>query len=132
MIVISPERFAAATIAALRLKFPNDETVPYGSTGIDEYFSKIADRVLKQVQRETYVFNFSFKQDRRHRDSQELRDALSILARTGLISIDNPSFRTLRLKLSKEQSKHILEDFVLGDLVQDAVLKEQMELFDAS
>lgn len=124
MRVLSPNRFVEAVFAILLLR--HKETIP-DDGGLDERFNKCLEQVEQFLarQNERMLVPFSFAPDELHGDSPEFRDALLMAGKSGVISIDNPEFRTVRLKLTAESAKQILRDFPVPTGVMEGIVESE-------
>lgn len=121
MIALSPNRFVEAVFATLRLR--SSQTID-DDGHMDERFQNCLVRIEEYIatQQKQLLVPFSFRQNELHGDSPEFREALLMAGKAGIISIDNPVFRTIRLKLSSERAEQIVNRFPIPPQVLETIV----------
>ena len=71
---------------------------------LDLAFERLSDEVAREAEKEHLDVRFRIKVHTIHRDSTQLQQALYEAAQRDLISLDNPEFQRIRLKLSSEDA----------------------------
>lgn len=105
--ILTSDQFVAGIIAALCIR----ERMHFvlSDTEIDRQFENAYEDLLKQEEALGIVPNFSFYRDASHGDSARLRDTLLAARDKKIISLNNPTFKTFDIKISKERAEKYLE-----------------------
>jgi len=79
----------------------------------DERLDRGAERAYTALKTESAArglkLSFRIKRHPIHRDSLALRDAVFAAAQRGLVSLDNPIFTDVRLKIEKDSAEELFE-----------------------
>lgn len=126
--LITADDFFLAVIADLRLR--NVETLAINSD-LDQKFEKAYEEFSKGEKAGDYFTNFSFKTNPAHGDSKQFRETMYAARFNDIISLDNPTFFRLRIKLSEEEAKRFVSAFpqrdLIGKVVSDVFAPELLE-----
>lgn len=84
----------------------------------DEQFDQTLERIFNQLQgapesRDLDV-RFRIRVHPIHGDSGTVRHAIADAAQRGVISLDNPEYQDIRIRLDRDAAKHILADLPGG------------------
>ena len=104
---LSADDFFSGLFAALAIKGWNRISIR------DEQFDRALDSVFRMLTKLSKAQNldlrFRIRLHPLHGDSSTVRDAISHAAQRDLISLDNPEFQDIRLKLGKTDAKSVLQ-----------------------
>ncbi len=67
---------------------------------LDEKFEEVYTSFRAQCPQDEVLFNFSFKRNRIHGDSSKLRETLYAARHNNIVSLENPSFKPVTIKVS--------------------------------
>lgn len=123
--VLSSDQFLAGVMAALTLR--NHSEFKLDSTDIDERFERAFERLLERSAEFGVVPSFSFERNQSHGDSATLRDTLVSAKERKIIALNNPTFWTFEIKLTKDRARKYLKK---NPVPQD-FYDELAEIFDA-
>ena len=119
--VISSDQFVAGVMAALALQ--NRSEFQLDSTDIDERFEKAFEKLVAASEALDVVPSFSFRRDNSHGDSDTLRDTLHSANERKIIALNNSTFWTFEIKLSKERATRYLEKNPIPRTFYDDVVR---------
>lgn len=95
---ITSEDFLAGLLAALALR--DWETLSIRGTRFDAASAAAYEQLRKRAADKKLELDFYVRPDAIYGDSTVVRDALARLAQWDLISLDNPEYQVVRLKMS--------------------------------
>ena len=130
--ILSANRFVEAVFATLRLK--QSQVLLDDGQNLDRAFHNCAVAMAKYLaeHRPNVILSFSFSLNQLHGDSPEFREALLMAGKSGLVSIDNPVFRTVRLKISDSRAKRVLAEFPIPQSVIDNAVSAEFPIVNGS
>jgi hypothetical protein len=105
--LVTSEEFVTDLLCELKL---NDIT-QLGLVGTveDKRFARAFERLLENQDRLNVAVDFSLVTNPYHGDSSTLREALYSLRERGVVAINNPSFKTVEIKVDREDANYYLD-----------------------
>jgi hypothetical protein len=76
---------------------------------LDQAFSRLNEAIAHAAEKEHLAVKFRFRTHPIHQDSTLLQQALYEAAKRDLISLDNPEFQSIRLKITTDEAPAYLE-----------------------
>lgn len=99
-------------------------------------FDRAVEQLVRELDREAASFNlrvrFRIQTDRSHGDSSALQQALYEAARRDLISLDNPEFQDLRLKISPAEAPEYLASLPGSVQLYDRLAQRLLDYYRAA
>lgn len=98
----------------------------------DQRFEQAYDILRKQRADLNIALDFSLTTNPYHGDSSTLRDAIYGLREQGVVSINNPSFKTVEVQVDSDDADYYLENSsiprdVLSDIVQSVFISGDLD-----
>lgn len=86
--------------------------------------AKVFDKLKRKAVKEGYDLRFIIRLEDFHNDSIVIRDAVATAASNGIVSLDNPVYQDIRLKISRDESDVFLKTVPGGKALYDELSKE--------
>ncbi len=90
----------------------------------DEAFAKAYADLVGRMKELDVVLDFSLATDRYHGDSETLRETLYAARQKGIVSINNPSFKTVEIELDDEEAREFLNRLPLPPEYFDSMVEK--------
>jgi hypothetical protein len=105
--LVTSEEFVTDLLCELKL---NDITeLRLVDTKEDKRFARAFERLLENQDRLNIALDFSLVVNPYHGDSSTLREALYSLRERGVVAINNPSFKTVEIRVDQEDANYYLD-----------------------
>lgn len=109
---ISADDFFTGLFAALAIK--HCKTVSRRGQAFDKALAEAFENFQKHAEKIDVDLGFRIRLDPIHGDSVAVRDGIAGAARRDLVSLDNPIYQTIRLKLSEAEGESLLASLPKG------------------
>jgi hypothetical protein len=109
---LTADDFFTGFFAALAVK--KYETVARGGQSFDRALADAFENFRMLADGQKLRVGFRIRLHPIHGDSIAIRDGIAMAVRRDLISLDNPVYQTIRVKLSEEEGEEILQDIPGG------------------
>lgn len=104
--LVTSEEFVTDLVCQLKLNAV--EELRLVDTLEDKRFARAFQKLEENQDRLHIAVDFSLVTNPYHGDSSTLREALYALRERGIVSINNPSFKTVEIKVDAENAKYYL------------------------
>ena len=104
---ITADDFFSGLFAALALK--GYKTISLRNERFDKALAVLFQELLDRAQQEDLDVRFRIREHPIHGDSTTVRRGISDAAQRGVISLDNPEYQDIRIKLDEYRASRILE-----------------------
>ena len=105
--LLTSNEFVTGILCALKLR-GLDHLRLAGST-TDAKFAKAYDDLISRSKELNIAVDFSLATDPYHGDSETLRETLYAARQKGIVAINNPSFKTVEIRLDKQEAAEFLD-----------------------
>lgn len=110
--VVTSDQFVTGVLCGLVLKGVKE--IKLVNTMADARFEKAYGYLVEHLDQYDVEPDFSLLTNRYHGDSETLRETLYAVREQGVVAINNPSFKTVEIKLAPGDAQDFLESSVLG------------------
>jgi len=107
MQLVTSEEFVTDLVCQLKLHAV--EQLRLVDTIEDKRFARAFQKLVENQERLNIVLDFSLVTNPYHGDSSTLREALYSLRERGIVAINNPSFKTVEIKVDEESANYYLQ-----------------------
>lgn len=104
--LITSNQFVTGVLCALALG--GIKQLRLAGARTDEAFAKAYDDLVSQMADMDVTPDFSLSVDPFHGDSETLRETLYAARQKGIVSINNPSFKTIEIELGNDEADEFL------------------------
>ncbi len=105
--LVTSEEFVTDLICQLKLN--SIEQLRLVDTMEDKRFARAFQKLVESQDRLHIAVDFSLATNPYHGDSSTLREALYSLRERGIVAINNPSFKTVEIKVDEDSANYYLE-----------------------
>lgn len=105
--LVTSEEFVTDLLCQLKLNHVTNLSL--GDTMEDKRFERAFEFLLKNEDDLNIAVGFSLATNPYHGDSSTLREALYALRERGVVAINNPSFKTVEIKVSRDDADYYLD-----------------------
>jgi len=105
-------------------------SVPLQSGRFERAFAKLAGDVQHEATQANLLPRFRLKVHAVHGDSPAIHEAVYEAAKRDLVSLDNPEFQSITLKLSPEDATHFLEDLPGNPRMYERLAEKIVDYYD--
>jgi hypothetical protein len=109
--LITSNQFVTGVLCALALDGTRQLKLVGSKT--DRAFSEAYEDLVSQMKTLDIIPDFSLATDPFHGDSETLRETLYAARQKGIVSINNPSFKTVEIELNNEEASEFLSHLPL-------------------
>lgn len=110
--LVTSDEFVIDLLSELSLR--GVEELKLAETLEDTQFAEAFEALLNKRDDLGIAVDFSLATNPYHGDSSTLREALYALRERGVVTINNPRFKTVEIKLSKDDAEFYLSHSILG------------------
>jgi hypothetical protein len=105
--LVTSEEFVTDLLCELKL---NEITqLRLVDTMEDKRFARAFERLIENQDRLNIAVDFSLVTNPYHGDSSTLREALYSLRERGVVALNNPSFKTVEIRVNQEDANYFLD-----------------------
>lgn len=126
---VTADDFFTGLFAALALR--GTSTVSLRGDRFDRAVEHVFDTFRDRATHLGFNIRFRIRTDRFHNDSAVVRDSITAAAQRDLISLDNPEFQDIRLKISTNEANAILESVPGGETIFAPLAEQFMKEYRA-
>jgi hypothetical protein len=105
--LVTSEEFVTDLVCQLKLS--SIEQLRLVDTVEDKRFARAFQKLVANQDRFNIAVDFSLATNPYHGDSSTLREALYSLRERGILAINNPSFKTVEIKVDEDSANYYLE-----------------------
>jgi hypothetical protein len=120
--IVTADEFVAAILCELKLA--GRDRLTLDDTSVDDQFALAYDELCSQQFERGVIVDFSLATNPYHGDSSTLRETLYAIRERGIVSINNPSFKSIEIKLSDTAATHLLEGSSLPRTFYNDLIKQ--------
>lgn len=95
----------------------------------DHAVEEVSRRLIDRSKDYGVKIRFRIRTHAVHKDSEVVRDALASAAQRGVISLDNPEFVDMRIKLSRESALKNLKELPGGEHLYEEVADDFLRVY---
>ncbi len=106
--LVTSEEFVTDLVCQLKLNHVGE--LRLADTVEDKRFARAFEKLLASQDRLNLAVDFSLATNPYHGDSSTLREALYSLRDRGIVAINNPSFKTVEIKVGEGDANYYLEN----------------------
>jgi hypothetical protein len=110
--LITSSQFVTGLLCALKLQGVRKLKLIGSQT--DAAFAKAYEDLVGRMKELDVVLDFSLATDLYHGDSETLRETLYAARQKGIVSINNPSFKTIEIELDDDEAEEFLSQLPLS------------------
>jgi hypothetical protein len=104
--LLTSNEFVTGLLCELKLRGVTQLRLAGSTT--DTQFAKAYDDLISRSKELDIVVDFSLATDPYHGDSETLRETLYAARQKGIVAINNPSFKTVEIRLDKDEASEFL------------------------
>ncbi len=105
--LVTPEEFVTDLVCELKLN--SIKQLRLVDTVEDKLFARAFQKLVENQDRLHIAVDFSLATSPYHGDSSTLREAFYSLRERGIVAINNPSFKTVEIKVDEDSAKYYLQ-----------------------
>jgi hypothetical protein len=124
MRLVTSEEFVTDLVCQLKLNSVNQLRLV--DTMEDKLFARAFEKLVENQDRFHIAVDFSLATNPYHGDSSTLRETLYSLRDRGIVAINNPSFKTVEIKVDEDSAKYYLDN---SSIPRDFVAQLVAEVF---
>jgi capsid protein len=125
---LSADDFFTGFFAALTMK--RCKTVSRQGQTFDSALADTFDTFQKHAKELDIDLGFRIRLNPIHHDSVVVRDGIAGAARRDLVSLDNPIYQNIRLKLSEEEARKLLERLPGGQELFAGLVEQFFDVYE--
>jgi hypothetical protein len=120
--LVTSSQFVTGLLCALKLHGISSLKLIGSQT--DAAFAKAYDDLVGRMRELDVILDFSLATDLYHGDSETLRETLYAARQKGIVSINNPSFKTIEIQLDADEAKEFLSRLPLSADYFDSMVEK--------
>lgn len=124
---MTADDFFTGLLSALALK--GYRTLTLRSERFDRAIAHIVESLMKQAETKDIDVRFRVRLHPVHGDSSTIRDSITQAAQRDLISLDNPEYQDVRLKISAEDASVFLSSLPGGEVLFGSLADEFLQTY---